>query len=200
MRGEDQLIQVAFGDEDSLLLTSHAVGDGVPFRYPIAVILDRLVRVAVAQCGGGILCADVDVSPSTMVRRLPKTGCVNRVRSVLMSSRLPQRRPGDAPCSALVLSGARRREISVDNPSSVRLCGAHGVCAFLSGLGWQPGADVSEPRASRSRYWKRTRECPCSAHPCVLGTGRNRTRGGQRLWGLLACPFAGVGESRKELR
>ena len=60
MRGEDQLIQVAFGDEDSLLLTSHAVGDGVPFRYPIAVILDRLVRVAVAQCGGGILCADVD--------------------------------------------------------------------------------------------------------------------------------------------
>ena len=74
------------------------------------------------------------------------------------------------------------------------------VWAFLSGLGWQPGADVSEPRASRSRYWKRTRECPCSAHPCVLGTGRNRTRGGQCLWGLLACPFAGVGESRKELR
>ena len=74
------------------------------------------------------------------------------------------------------------------------------VWAFLSGLGWQPGADVSDPRASRSRYWQRTRECPCSAHPCVLGTGRNRTRGGQRLWGLLACPFAGVGESRKELR
>ena len=70
-----------------------------------------------AQCGGGILCADVDVSPSTMVRRLPKTGWVNRVRSVLMSSRLPQRRPGDAPCSALVLSGPRRRATWFDNPS-----------------------------------------------------------------------------------
>ena len=38
-----------------------------------------------AQCGGGILCADVDGSPSTMVRMLPKTGWVNRVRSVLMA-------------------------------------------------------------------------------------------------------------------
>ena len=77
MRGEDQLIQVAFGDEDSLLLTSHAVGDGVPFRYPIAVILDRLVRVAVAQCGGGILCADVDglaVDPACPIPEIARLG------------------------------------------------------------------------------------------------------------------------------
>ena len=70
-----------------------------------------------AQCGGGILCADVDGLAVDDGARLPKTGWVNRVRSVLMSSCLPQRRPGDASCSALVLSGARRREISVDNPS-----------------------------------------------------------------------------------
>ena len=78
-----------------------------------------------AQCGGAILCADVDGLAVDDGAQVAEDRVGERVRSVLMSSRLPQRRPGDAPCSALVLSGPRRREISVDNPSSVRLCGAH---------------------------------------------------------------------------
>ena len=90
---------------------------GVAFHDPLAVALDGIVCVAVAQCGGGILCADVDGLAVDDGAQVAEDRVGERVRSVLMSSRLPQRRPGDAPCSALVLSGARRREISVDNPS-----------------------------------------------------------------------------------
>ena len=90
---------------------------GVAFHDPLAVALDGIVFVAVAQCGGGILCADVDGLAVDDGAQVAEDRVGERVRSVLMSSRLPQRRPGDAPCSALVLSGARRRATWFDNPS-----------------------------------------------------------------------------------
>lgn len=59
LAADDQSVEVALVDEREFLGAARGF-KGVAFHDHLAVALDGIVCVAVAQCGGGILCADVD--------------------------------------------------------------------------------------------------------------------------------------------
>ena len=59
MRGEDQTVQVAFSDEGEFLCSTRGV-KGVAFHDPLAMPLDGIICIGLAERGGGVLGADVD--------------------------------------------------------------------------------------------------------------------------------------------